>query len=31
MLIANNCDVRVFYKIIICNKFDLFWTRTIFL
>ena len=26
VLIANSCNVHVLYKIIFCNKFDLFWT-----
>ncbi len=31
VLIVNNCYVHVLYKIIFSNKFDLFWTRTLFL
>ncbi len=28
---ANSCNVLVFYKKIFSNKFDLFWTTTLFL
>ncbi len=31
LLVVNNCSVRVVYVCIFGNKFDLFWTTTLFL
>jgi len=30
LLIVNSCNFHVLYKTIFGNKFDLFWTRTLF-